>query len=58
MSTPVTWEEVADAQKRRSAKRLTFEYPDVLDRVEREGDLFAPVLTLQQELPQFGKEKQ
>jgi bifunctional non-homologous end joining protein LigD len=57
VSTPVTWDEVADAQKRRSAKRLTFEYGDVLDRVERDGDLFAPVLALQQELPQFGKEQ-
>jgi hypothetical protein len=27
----------------------------VLERVERDGDLFAPVLTLQQELPQFGE---
>jgi len=26
-------------------------------RVERDGDLFAPVLTLQQKLPQFGKEQ-
>jgi bifunctional non-homologous end joining protein LigD len=57
VSTPVTWDEVADAQKRRSARRLTFEYGDVLDRVERDGDLFAPVLALQQELPQFGKEQ-
>jgi hypothetical protein len=26
----------------------------VLERVERDGDLFAPVLTLKQELPRFG----
>jgi bifunctional non-homologous end joining protein LigD len=57
VSTPVTWDEVAEALKRRSAKRLTFEYNDVLNRVERDGDLFAPVLALQQELPQFGKEQ-
>jgi bifunctional non-homologous end joining protein LigD len=57
VSTPVTWDEVADAQKRRSAKRLTFEYTDVLSRVERDGDLFAPVLAVKQELPQFGKEQ-
>ena len=57
VSTPVTWDEVADALKRRSAKRLTFEYTDVLRRVERDGDLFAPVLALKQELPKFGKEQ-
>ena len=57
VSTPVTWDEVDDALAKRSVKRLTFEYSDVLDRVERDGDLFAPVLTLQQELPQFGKEQ-
>ena len=58
VSTPVTWDEVADgAKQRRGTKRLTFDYADVLDRVERDGDLFAQVLTLQQELPQFGKEQ-
>ena len=58
VSTPVTWDEVAaGAKQRRGTKRLTFEYGDVLARVERDGDLFAPVLTLQQELPRFGKEQ-
>jgi bifunctional non-homologous end joining protein LigD len=57
VSTPVTWDEVGAALKRRSAKRLTFGYNDVLNRVERDGDLFAPVLALQQKLPQFGKEQ-
>ena len=56
VSTPVTWDEVADASgRRRGTKVLTFEQTDVLERVERDGDLFAPVLTLQQELPQFGE---
>ena len=54
VSAPVTWDEVADALKRRSAKRLTFEYTDVLRRVDADGDLFAPVLALKQELPQLG----
>jgi bifunctional non-homologous end joining protein LigD len=55
VSTPVTWEEVkATSRARRGTKRLTFEYSEVLDRVERDGDLFAPVLTLQQQLPQLG----
>ena len=58
VSTPVTWDEVAHgAKQRRGTKRLTFGYADVLDRVERDGDLFAEVLTVQQELPQFGREK-
>ncbi len=57
VSTPVTWDEVADALKRRSVKRLTFEHSDVLDRVGRDGDLFAGVLTLRQELPQLGKDQ-
>ena len=30
---------------------LVFEWNDALERVERDGDLFAPVLTLQQKLP-------
>jgi bifunctional non-homologous end joining protein LigD len=55
VSTPVTWEEVeVTSRARRGSKRLTFEYTDVLERVERDGDLFAPVLTIQQHLPQLG----
>jgi hypothetical protein len=33
---------------------LTFEAPQVLDRVERHGDLFRPVVELEQGLPEFG----
>ena len=56
VSTPVTWDEVARrAEARRGTQALTFEHTDVLERVERDGDLFAPVLALQQELPQFGE---
>jgi bifunctional non-homologous end joining protein LigD len=51
VSTPVTWEEVEAASRRRSGKVLTFEHDDVLARVEERGDLFAPVLTLRQGLP-------
>jgi bifunctional non-homologous end joining protein LigD len=47
VSTPVTWEEV-------EAGDLSFEQDEVLERVRRVGDLFAPVLTLTQELPRFG----
>jgi bifunctional non-homologous end joining protein LigD len=45
VSTPVRWSELEDPAG------LVFEAPDVLERVERHGDLFAPVAELQQELP-------
>ncbi|HSH94191.1 MAG TPA: non-homologous end-joining DNA ligase [Roseimicrobium sp.] len=51
VSTPVTWKEVAAALKKKSARLLTFETTDVLTRVRKHGDLFAPVLTLRQKLP-------
>ena len=52
VSTPVTWEEVEQAARKRSAKdTLVFDSTNVLERVEEMGDLFAPVLTLKQELP-------
>ena len=50
VSAPVTWEEVEGC---RTEADLRFEQGDVLERVERDGDLFAPVLTLAQELPRF-----
>jgi bifunctional non-homologous end joining protein LigD len=51
VSTPVTWDEVAAALKKKSAKILTFEAAEVLKRVDKQGDLFAPVLELKQKLP-------
>ena len=51
VSTPVTWEEVAGALKKKDAKRLTFDTEAVLKRVTKMGDLFAPVLSLKQKLP-------
>ena len=42
-STPVTWEEVEACADDGDPARLRFTAPDVLDRVERLGDLFAPV---------------
>ncbi len=50
-SAPVTWDEVAAAWEKRDATLLAFEAADVLARVEKYGDLFAPVLTLKQKLP-------
>jgi len=54
VSTPVTWEEVAATFTKKDAKRLTFESRDVVKRVKKLGDLFAPVLTLKQKLPVIG----
>jgi len=53
VSTPVTWEEVERTLKKKDASLLVFEAPQVLQRVEKMGDLFEPVLTLQQKLPKL-----
>jgi bifunctional non-homologous end joining protein LigD len=50
-STPVSWEEVERAVEHDDADSLVFEAGDVLERVDREGDLFSPVLELKQKLP-------
>jgi bifunctional non-homologous end joining protein LigD len=51
VSTPVTWDEVAAAVAADDARPLAYGMADVLARVERDGDLFAPVLTVSQRLP-------
>lgn len=48
VSTPVTWDEVADAA---DGAPLSFEASDVLARVDELGDLFEPAATLEQTLP-------
>ncbi len=53
VSTPVTWQEVEQALKKKDAGRLLFEAKDVLSRVEKMGDLFEPVQKLKQRLPQL-----
>ena len=52
-STPVTWEEVERTIKRKDASLLVFESHQVLERVENDGDLWAPLLNLKQELPKL-----
>lgn len=52
VSTPVTWDEVADTADDGGA--LAFLYSETAARVEDMGDLFAPVLELVQELPDLG----
>jgi bifunctional non-homologous end joining protein LigD len=53
VSTPVTWEEVEQALNKKDASLLVFEAKDVLARVVKMGDLFAPVQTLKQKLPEL-----
>jgi bifunctional non-homologous end joining protein LigD len=53
VSTPVTWDEVERAVEKEDADSLVFEAGDVLKRIERHGDLFAPVLELKQKLPEL-----
>jgi bifunctional non-homologous end joining protein LigD len=53
VSTPVTWDEVENTLKKKDATQLVFEAKDVLARVEKMGDLFAPAQELKQQLPQL-----
>ena len=51
VSTPVTWEEVAACHDQRDETLLTFDAHELLARADEHGDLFAPVLSLKQQLP-------
>jgi bifunctional non-homologous end joining protein LigD len=51
VSTPVEWKEVERALKREDPDVLRFEAGDVLKRVDKNGDVFAPVAELKQKLP-------
>jgi bifunctional non-homologous end joining protein LigD len=53
VSTPVKWEEVEQALKKKNANLLVFEAGQVLERMEKMGDLFEPVLKLKQKLPKL-----
>jgi len=51
VSTPVEWDEVEAAFKKRDAALLSFISDEVLKRVEKNGDLFEPLLKLKQKVP-------
>ena len=51
VSTPLTWAELKRLGQRSDPAAFRFSPDDVLRRVKRHGDLFAPVLTLKQKLP-------
>ena len=50
-SIPLHWREVERTAKRGDADDLRFEIPAAIERIEREGDPFEPVLKMKQKLP-------
>jgi len=55
VSTPVSWDEVERALKKKDADLLVFESKKTIARFEKMGDLFEPVLELKQSLPDLRK---
>ena len=53
VSTPLRWDEVEAVEAGADPDSLVFEAADVLARVDEHGDLFAPVLELEQGLPEY-----
>jgi bifunctional non-homologous end joining protein LigD len=51
VSTPVTWKEVESCLKKGDPELLVFTSDQALQRAEKMGDLFEPVLKLKQKLP-------
>ena len=56
VSTPVTWDEVERALKKKDPNLLVFESTKVVARFEKMSDLFEPMLELEQKLPDLKKE--
>ena len=54
VSTPITWDEVRACHISGNPQQLVFEASQVIERVAEHGDLFAPVLSLVQEIPALG----
>lgn len=52
VSTPVTWDELEAALRKREPDLVSFKTDQVIQRIQKHGDLFAPVLKLKQRLPQ------
>jgi bifunctional non-homologous end joining protein LigD len=51
VSMPVDWNELEDALQAKDAGRLYFNPDAAIQRLEKTGDLFKPVLSLRQKLP-------
>jgi bifunctional non-homologous end joining protein LigD len=52
VAAPVTWKELETALKKADASSLFFDTEKALQRAQKLGDLFAPVLKLKQTLPE------
>ena len=52
VSMPLTWAELSRARKTRNRDALDFTPDEALRRLKKVGDIFAPVLTLKQKLPE------
>jgi bifunctional non-homologous end joining protein LigD len=50
VSMPLEWHEVEKCWQKKDASLVFFEATEALKRVEKKGDLFAPILTLKQSL--------
>jgi len=55
VSTPLTWKEVEGALQKKDPQPLAFGCDQVLERVEKFGDLFEPINALKQKLPKRWK---
>ncbi len=55
VSTPVTWDEVEHCLQKEDPNLLVFDSEQALSRVDKLGDMFAPVLTMKQKLPAFAE---
>ena len=53
VSTPLSWDEVRACAESGDPDMLVFETKQVLERVERDGDLFGEAVSLVQELPRL-----
>jgi bifunctional non-homologous end joining protein LigD len=53
VSTPLAWDEVRACAEAGDPDLLVFDARQVLERVERDGDLFADAISLHQELPRL-----
>ncbi|HWL65904.1 MAG TPA: non-homologous end-joining DNA ligase [Actinomycetota bacterium] len=51
VSTPVSWREITSALRKDDAESLVFEAKEVLKRIDKNGDLFKPVVAKKQKLP-------
>src|SRR5262249_18335634 len=57
ISTPLPWRERERGSRSRSQPQLSVEPRALFKRVERDGDLFAPLLALSQSLPDLAHDE-